>query len=445
MGDKLLLKSKDRNVLIFSEITKDYDWFLKLLIENEKITDSLINALTSEQQNFIKYMVPVLLKEATSEWKESSRPPIDLGEDRSRWGNCSLCNKPNRYLHFIDNRKSGKTINVGSECVKEYAFNETDIIYRRKEARKIRRLSILNDKIPGVKNIVENWKDRLDKFEILIPTPLSKNYEQLGEKLQKIYDDFLSGKGSESTIYQIYKLIQQGEDEIKEFEDYVKKERDNEFIVTRNMVNWLKRQNNSKASKALEWVREEGKVSYRAAHRIAEKGFMETVKTKMNAYLNNIGVFIEGILPIEESYIIKIIPLEQCFMQMKHEDLVLHFGWIMFNEEVLTPLSVKNVLKHCKIVDEKSIDVLLKAIAGNLKSSPIKVKGYVYDYNEVVIHDLSKNLFLLLNLKEFVAKYKLLAFEQNATLISDLQSSKGKYVNIGEYIRLRERAGYINL
>jgi hypothetical protein len=31
-------------------------------------------------------MVPVLLKEATSEWKESSRPPIDLGEDRSQWG-----------------------------------------------------------------------------------------------------------------------------------------------------------------------------------------------------------------------------------------------------------------------------------------------------------------------------------------------------------------------
>ncbi|MGG2954881.1 hypothetical protein ABEO59_16525, partial [Geobacillus stearothermophilus] len=243
MGDKLLLKSKDRNVLIFSEITKDYDWFLRLLIENEKITDSLINSLTPKQQNFIKYMVPVLLKEATSEWKESSRPPIDLGEDRSRWGNCSLCNKSNRYLHFIDNRKSGKTINVGSECVKEYAFNETDITYRRKEARKIRRLSILNDKIPGVKNIVENWKDRLDKFEILIPTPLSKNYEQLGEKLQKIYDDFLSGKGSESTIYQIYKLIQLGENEIKEFEDYVKKERDNEFIVTRNMVNWLKRQN----------------------------------------------------------------------------------------------------------------------------------------------------------------------------------------------------------
>ncbi|NCT39804.1 hypothetical protein GTW56_29895 [Bacillus sp. EB93] len=87
MGNKLYLNQKDRKLLIISQITKDYDWLNKLLLENERITEGIVEGLEEKQKGFIQDILPLVRENASNEWKESNRPMLDLGENSKNWGN----------------------------------------------------------------------------------------------------------------------------------------------------------------------------------------------------------------------------------------------------------------------------------------------------------------------------------------------------------------------
>lgn len=100
LQNKVLIRKKDRNKLLFSNITENYPWLLKLLQENEKISNLEVANLNEDKQNFIKHLIPNILNEASKEWKPSHEVFVRVLEGNKR-KRCSLCGTPNKYIYYI--------------------------------------------------------------------------------------------------------------------------------------------------------------------------------------------------------------------------------------------------------------------------------------------------------------------------------------------------------
>lgn len=441
---KLAITKKDQTVLLISEITKDYKWFYELLEKNDRITEALVESLDNDQKNFIEHMLPVILQQAILEWREKAQYPIDLGENKENWTNCSLCGQPNRYIHFIVNRLTGKEINVGSDCVKEYSFNDGNTEHQRKEARKIRRLNILNTELPGIKRTIENWLNQLENFELWIPLDLSKKYRDIGEQLKKRYEDFLEGKESENSISELKNLIEQGQKELEVFRSYSNDNRDNNFLVTKEMYRWIQRNmGNPSVRTAFEQLKNDGRITYQIAHRISEEGFMKKIVRLMNRHLEEMQIVIEEARIAENNYSFYVEQLKGCRFYISHQELLQNFGWVLFGEEPFVEISANEFVKIGKVNDEQSMYVLLKALARKLRKEPIKLNGYDYDFNEIVLFDENGRCHKVVNLKAFVSKYKVLAISDDKDLLRGIKGESGHLINLNEYRKSRD--GYIPL
>lgn len=436
----LAITKKDHTVLLLSQITKDYDWFYELLTQNDKLTDDIVESLHDNEKNFMENMLPVLLQQAILEWKEKNQPPKDLGENKEKWVQCSLCGTPNRYIHYIINRQSKKEINVGSECVKEYAFNDGNTEHQRKEARKIRRLNLLNRELPGIKRKIENWFDEIEKFDVWIPLSISKNYRTIGNELSKVYDNFLEGKGSEIDSIQVIKdFLSQGEKEIRKFKEYVENNRLNDFVVTKAIYNWIKRNKGNQSVRiAFDMLKSDGLITYQTAHRLSEAGFMERVQTLLNQHLKENDIVINGVDSSERVYLFEVSALKTCNLYISHQDLLQNFGWILFNEEPFANLNVVEFIKSGSIKDERSMDILLKAISGRIKRETVNLRGYDYDFNEIILFDKRSKKHIVLPLKRFVSNYKVLSIKYEQDQIKQLLHEKGRTINLNYYQNSRE-------
>lgn len=74
---------------------------------------------------------------------------------------------------------------------------------------------------------------------------------------------------------------------------------------------------------------------------------------------------------------------------------------------------------------------------------PIKLNGYDYDFNEIVIFDEKGKCHKVVNLKAFVSKYKVLAISDDKDLLRGIKGESGHLINLNEYRRSRD--GYIPL
>lgn len=441
---KLAITKKDHTVLLLSHISQDYGWFFKLMQQFDRITDELVHSLNEQERNFFENMLPIVLQQAILEWKEKAQLPRDLGEDKEKWIQCSLCGTPNRYIHYIVNRQTGREINVGSECVKEYAFNDGNTEYQRKEARKVRRLNVLNTELPGIKRKIDNWMIDLEKFDIWIPERISSNYKKIGKQITKIYEDFLDGKGSEKSVSILKQLLDDGQKEIEIFKEYEKQNKNKDFIMTQSIHRWIKgNQNNTSVQTAFNQLKKDGIITYKTAHRITEEGFMKKVILLMNEHLKEIGITIYEHDRIERVYRFEIDLLKECNFNISHQELLQYFGWKLFNEEPFIEINVKEFVKSGIIKDEKSMDVLLKSISKLLKKESIKLAGYDYDFNEVVMFNVKLKKHTVHNLKSFVSRYKTLSISNDHTLIRELNGEKGNTINLGSYQKSRD--GYTPL
>lgn len=436
---KLLINKKEREILIRSSITKDFNWFYRLLIKNKKITPQFVDTLNEKEKNFFKHLLPTLLVQAILEWKEKPVPPKDLGEDRRKWTKCTLCGTPNRYMHYIINRQNAKEINIGSECVKEYAFNDISTDSQRKEATKIRRLDILNSHLPGIQTIVDNWYKHRESYEIWIPDYMAINYEKIGDELKELYKRYINGKGKESDIERLQVLLKQAESEKNCFRDYVEKNKNNPFIITQKIYRWLNSNKNKELiSPVFIKLKNEGVITFQNAYRISEQIFMEKISTLMNSHLQEIGFKIVGVEHLERNYLLDFISLNSCKCTISHKNLLINFGWKLFDEEEFTELNAVEFFKKSTVKDEKSIDIILRAIDNSIGSNTIKLAGYDFDFNEIVLFNKETKICKLLKLNEFVSKYKVLAITNDNRLEILLELEEGRTIDFSDYKQNRD-------
>src|SRR5690625_2635365 len=441
----LAITKKDHTVLLYSRITKEYEWLYEMLISHDKITVDLINSLDDDKRNFMENIFSYVLRQAILEWKEKLQIPKDLGEDNDKWIQCSLCGTPNRYIHYIINKKSKRKINVGSDCVKEYAFNDKNIHNQREEARKLRRQNLLNTELPGIKRKVDNWHQEMERFNVWIPLSISRIYVQTGDELKKTFYGFLDGKGTEvETLGKIQILLAEGEREIDKFKKHVDKNRNNDFVVTKDVYKWINRnKNNQSIQTAFKQLKYDGIITYQTAHRISERRFMEKVLTLLNKHLKKRGIIIQSINESERVYRFEIESLKGCKLFILHEELLVNFGWVLFEEEPFNDLNEIEFIKCAIIKEEHSTDIMLREISSKLTNLTINLSGYDYEFNEIVLFDKKKKEYRVLPLIDFVSKFKVLSLKYDSSLIRQLLDEKGEIIELNDHQKNRE--GYTPL
>jgi hypothetical protein len=397
----LWLVNKERTLLLNSQVTEEYPWFYEFLESNPKITVEIVDALPPDKKDFCENIVPKIKLQATEEWKGNPDHPVDdLGEDRIP---CSLCGQPNKWIFYIVNQLNNKELNVGSDCVTHFGidtgrpgFTVDQLV---KGATRIRLLNKLNKRFSGIDAIVAGWDRALNTYPIIIPLSLEKPYQELGDKVKKLYEEYLSGMSDEEEFSELDLLLKTRQEIVQKIDTYVKENVSDKFIPRRNILNYVDRE-------LLKKIQLDGRLTWGTLYRIAEPGLMKSIIPELNVKLHDIGMEIEKADTERVGYVIKIHSRNDSLLFCKYRKFLLDFGCLLFNEDPIGVLNIERIMAISSVYDEYSHDRIIQEIAAILNKGNIEISSSDYENNEIVIYERPTNKYLILALKEFVERFK---------------------------------------
>lgn len=409
--------SKDHYVLLKNSEAINAEPRLKALLEeHEEITEHLIHSMDQDMQNIFKYMVPKLIELAQDEWKAEEYPDEDRGDDKEDWVKCSLCGTKNKIVYYIHNTQNGNSLNVGSHCITKFDILENQgINHKEYQRRRIRYLRInkLNKHIPGIESIVDNWNNDLDSCELILPYSFEKPYLEMRDRIRKSFDIFIKETcpPDEETkiIEDIQEILDQKNQWLKEVDSYLEKYKHHK-LAPRNAIRiWLK--NQSDASIITDWLKEDGLIKQRTAHRITEPNFMNMIAEEFKRFASELSYEISGWEPDPDSkgYIIYCAPIKSAALLCSHSGLIKKFGSVIFGGEKRSP-KLHELFSLCKVANENSYYKISEALTRRLRKD-VSFYNENYQFNEIIFRENATGQYVILELREFIQKYILVAYE----------------------------------
>lgn len=410
---KKIVRDWDYKLLERSQVYANPD--LRNFLETAKdLKENQLKKLPPEMQNFYRNLLNRFLMEARDEWRKKKENYCDYrGDNKKDWIHCSLCNEPNKYIFYIVNQYNGNELNVGCECVKNFDKVQGEL-QKYRTGKKLAYLVKIEDKFPGIDSQVENWKHDLDNFPF-VTKPLEDSYLKLGERLNKIYNGYLSGKYNfDQTVIEIGKILSEKAQLLSNIDDFITKNKND--IPTRNIMTWLK----SRGERDLiERLKKEEKITWQTAFKIEEPDFMKSLIPKLNKVLQNIDVTILKLDPLQSGYVLDVNGTKSLLF-IKYRDIMRDFGWSIFpGELVYMEVTAENIISRSSLYDDNSIDVFLSRLSTKLNNPLFRI--YQYDVEVNQIHFLENNKDIVsVDLKPFVEKFKSLIFKTDKQSYTDV-------------------------
>lgn len=421
---KNIFSKKEVNKLLFSETIKKskVPWLVDLLSPETALNKS---DLSHDQLQIIKEIRSDLLNNSIDEWVISKSPDgkliLDMGENKKEWYKCQLCGTNNRYIHYIKNKYTGDTINIGSDCVEE--FGELGKVANKNKRSHIsaqlknRRLVGLLGKIPNAKSRIEKWNTFLNNLEIILPIKLEGPYIKLGEKAEKLFKRILNKNKNEQEIEQFKKVLIKQDKYKEKILKYVDSNKDHLFVYSKKIDDWLRINRPNDHTRIKEIVQNEGHgfISSDIAHEINEPGFLKTLATN---YGNNIDPEIMKVKKITSNgFVISVSPYFNIDLEITNRIFTKEYGSFAFGDKGLFEKESLLVNSRCYSNGDKSIiieeynimlsDIKMKIVNVEPKNSRLDIenknpkKYYREDYEKFI----EKNkLFLYLNKQEELKK-----------------------------------------
>lgn len=172
---------------------------------------------------------------------------------------------------------------------------------------------------------------------------------------------------------------------------------------------------------------------------------MRRVAGKISEHFRReLGMEIAGVNVHEGSYIVSVVG-GKVFLRCPHDELVIKIGHLLFDEEGSAP-SLSDILEvsFISLTDERSLDWTIGRISEVLKRSDFSIWDFDTEFDEIVIQDKVSSYFLLIDLGEFMERYKGLAFglgRLEEKMISELKNSKLKRLSLQEVRELERYKG----
>lgn len=409
---KRAILMRERRLMLDSEVIKDYPRIRIILEENSKINQKLIDSLPQDQRDFFKNVLPFVLKEATNEWKGDVERNFcdDMGPDKHKWKRCSLDNRLNRYIFYIVNNLNGKRLNVGSCCIKRFWDGKVEgktIKQMMENRNKLKVLSTLEKNYPGITRDLDNWESYIDSFDVIIPYSLETPYLELGKKAKGLIERYLKKSDADlhKLVNEVGEIICEKEGLIDRIKDHVVLVRNNKFAPNKNIRTWLRANSSGTTREALNEIKKCGLITWKSAWRIQEYSFMKSLIFDLNKTINQLGVTIINVDRSREGYILVARRQKNIKLFARHRDLILDCGWVLFDDEPKS-INLENIIKHCSLYEEKSINEVINKLNGIVKNKGIRFGYPDFEQNDIDLFDGKTNTYLLCNLKKVAEEFK---------------------------------------
>jgi hypothetical protein len=389
---KRIRQQKEVMLLLYGQAINVFPWLRSLLQEKVKLgrpflTVGDVTALSSDRQQFVRNTLPSLVTIASGEWKcEKNYAQADGGEgNKDNWVRCALCNTPNRWVFYIVNQGNGNRLNVGSDCITYFGIdtgNQT-MDQMKRDATRLRREHEVDLQIPGVEQLITSWDDHLVTYPILIPASFERKYRELGKQFKDCFEEYKNDKshqvvsGLGATVVSLKSLLKEREQLVAQMDLHCQTHGNDKSVVTRAMVTWLEQRGTQESRLAIYWLKEdEGFVTARTAHRIAEPGFMQSLVPILDAKLREVGLRVQGEDAGRQRYVLSTKDQPLIRLVIAHKDLLITLGGAVFGEQEIFDRS--EVIQHCTIADHASKTIIQNELASLLRDN---------GYSEVSLSD----------------------------------------------------------
>lgn len=418
---KLLVTKKERMLLLNSEVLKDYPAARKFIMDNPNVKDDDLKYLPVDLRRFFQTLYNKVLKQASQEWQADSEDAIYILDDNEKM-KCQLCNHDIKNVCEISNRLNGKKLVVGTECVKHFGMNsDFSIEETLEQKRKIKKLEYLFKYLPNIEKDIDNWYNKLEKYPIMIIDELEMPYIKLGERLKKIYNDYLNDKNNNKYIEQMKNLYDECDKIIKKINTYVNENSDKEFIATRQIEKWLII--NDKHD-IISHIKKTGVIDWKAAIQIEEPNFINYIIKKFNNYFKSQNIklkilkFIQGKgLVIEVYYKYKIHVL------VSYNEFMMFYGGVLFKQENIEPFDIKSIINKNLIYGDDSVALIISLINNKSKIFGIYIKDLEndidYSQRDMFLYIKDEDSYVMPKIDQVVKKFKGIALDIDNISIND--------------------------
>ncbi|AYK05306.1 hypothetical protein [Brevibacillus laterosporus] len=448
-GRQKLKDYEVRSLFFYSEYVKEEFPNIYQLVEEHQsntraIEMSIIEQLPAEDLRIVDNIISDIIIRCKNEWEGSPVPYEEIeGKDSIP---CSLCNAPTKKIYHIKNTLSNRIINVGSTCIDQFLMDDKlagkTKAQLRKEGERAKRLTYINEKFPGIKQLLERWDDELQKYDVLLPNILSRPYQDIGDEVRYQFQSYIDGNYQEEVFRDIEYGLQQQENFIEEFRKYNSEHMNNKFVVTSKIVLWLKKHGDLKT---LEELKESGYVSYNTAANIHEPEFILKIIQEVSHFFTEQKITILGTDQDSGGIILQITIGQDIQLVCKFKSFLNHFRWIVFNERQFVAVNLYNILYFSEPYNQRSFDLLIEKIKDQLNDCLINLNLTYYHQqdHDLDLYDKRIEKYLTVDRKDFIKQFKTLLIKPENTddiidYVDELVRQGRKYQTWDDLKSLRE-------
>lgn len=405
MAKKVMLK-KEIVLLEKSKVLEEYPILKSFIKTKPNILDKDIDSLNEQEKTFFRDIYPLVVASAAREWTQDKRRPVEIIDNKKENRICELCHHSHlQFVCYIVNTRTKETLQVGCECVKHFAMaDKVSINEQIAQNKKLKNMEEINERIHGIKRIINSWKRYIENLPILIPENLRTNYQELGDRIEVQYNAFIllnpfDAHGKEELIQGIEKDLLEATRIKKQISQYVESNRDNKFIPKRAYLNYLESKRDTTGA---EWLEKDACILPRTFFRIDMKELMLKFRNETQNLCKKLGFRLFEV--VEHGYDLEWERNRRIHLLIGHSDLMRKCG-----KEILQN-QPSNTLDEAAIIrmgfprrDEGTYYEILKNLCDRVLND-IQSVDLDLEYDEAVFE--KDGLLYVAPLQETIKKYK---------------------------------------
>ena len=300
---------------------------------------------------------------------------------------------------------------VGSTCVETYKDLKTvdgrNLKDLKKERLRNMRMLQLDEKSTGINDEIVKWRDYENSLPIFVSKNLIEEYNNVFYKLNSIYETYLSTRNNskaEELKDSILKLIEQSRKIKEKMNKYVDEYSNVDWCITKEIKEWCLKNN---ANRAISMLREDRRIRFRSAYMILEKNLMKKIMEIIKTYMREQDIIFKNINFDNNKIYYYVNLLEGIIWNINYDDIIDLYGERVFDKECQI-VDVNEVIERSIISDASSIEEAIKIIDFLLRSTEFNLINNDVDVpkNEAYFYDKKKEIYLKIELMEFVNKFK---------------------------------------
>ncbi|RDY22926.1 hypothetical protein CHF27_010940 [Romboutsia maritimum] len=418
-----LVTLSQRNLLLKSDILKDYPKLKSFLETTPDMDSSELHTLDKEVRNlFNSKIFNAISNKAPQEWEVDKDRTLESAKELKNITRCQICNTKIKNICYIKNKINNNRLIVGSTCVTYFGIldkKELEKILSEREI--IRRRAEINKSINNIEKTFQELDLFIEKSPIIIKNKVINKFVVLKSEAvdlhTKYIDSNLDSNEKIKIINRIKDILPKIRVEKNKIIEYIDKNKVNKFIVTKGIYRSV-----GYDDRCIPDLEEDGFVSERNIFRVKDIKFIKSIIGDFNKHLidHNMKIIRAYEYARDIYYQIDMGNKRYAIVDYKYSDFAFNYGSLVFGEEPLEEISLDKVFRNSKIRSEVTINTILNSIEDIIIKKEFELEDVNKEFNEIIIKNCKNDRYIILNFSETIDIFKELAISSNKKLHKDV-------------------------